>query len=87
MTATEPHHHDLDELARRGVEVYDLRVRPRLRPEDDDKYVAVDVGTGDYEIDADDCAAIERLHARNPAAEVWLERAGQPTAYKMRWQR
>jgi hypothetical protein len=73
-----------DELARRGGEVFDHRVRPTLRPEDDDKFVAIDVSTGEYEIDEDDYAAVARLRARRPTAEVWLVRVGQPAAYRMR---
>lgn len=74
----------LNELARRGAELFDTRIRPALRPEDDGKYVAIDVGTGDYELDPDDHAAVTRLRLRRPAAEVWLERVGQPTAYLIR---
>jgi hypothetical protein len=55
-----------------------------LRPEHDGKFVALDVQTGDYEVDEDDYAAVSRLRARNPAAEVWLSRVGQPAAYRMR---
>jgi hypothetical protein len=58
-------------------------VRPALRPEDDNKFVAIDVRTGDYEIDEDDYAAVSRLRARRPSAEVWLERAGQTAAYRL----
>ncbi len=72
-----------EELARFGAEVFDRRVRPALRPEDDNKFVAIDVGSGDYEIDQDDYTAVVRLRARQPAAEVWLERAGQPAAYRL----
>ncbi len=72
-----------EELARKGAEVFDRRVRPALRPEDDNKFVAIDVGSGDYEIDQNDYTAVARLRARHPAAEVWLERAGQPAAYRL----
>lgn len=73
-----------DELARLGAEVFDRQVRPLLRPEDDGKFVAIDVGTGDHEIDEDDYAAVTRLRTRRPSAEVWLERVGHPTAYQLR---
>ena len=73
-----------DEVARLGTETYAKLVQPKLAPGDNGKFVALDIFTGDYEIDADDYTAIERLHARKPDAEVWLERAGRPTAYKMR---
>lgn len=82
MPATEPQRNP-QELARIGSEVFDRRVRPLLRPEDQGKFVAVDVVTGDYELDDDDYAAVSRLRTRNPAAEVWLTRAGQAAAYRM----
>jgi hypothetical protein len=73
-----------ERLARLWVEVFERRVRPFLRPEDDGKFVALDVATGSYEVDDDDYAAVARLRARLPTAEVWLERAGYPTAYQIR---
>jgi len=83
MPATEPHHTP-EELARLGSEVFDRHVRPALRPEDDGKFVAIDIGTGDHEIDEDDYAAVTRLRTRRPSAEVWLGRVGQRAAYRMR---
>ena len=74
----------LDELARLGQEIFDRRVQPMLRPEDHGKFVALDVDSGDYEIDEDDYTAVAHLQARKPAADVWLMRAGYPAAYSMR---
>ena len=54
-----------------------------LRPDDDGKFVALDVQTGDYEVDEDE-AAVSRLRTRNPGAEAWLRRVGEPAAYRMR---
>ena len=73
-----------DEVARLGKETYGRLVRPKLLADDDGKFVALDILTGDYEIDADDYTAIMRLRSRSPAAEIWLEMAGELTAYKMR---
>ena len=86
MPATEPRHTP-EELARLGSDIFERRVRPMLRPEEDGKFVALDVRTGDYEVDVDDYAAVSRLRARNPAAEAWLSRIGQPAAYRMRRER
>jgi hypothetical protein len=72
-----------EELARLGAEVFDRRVRPKLRPDDDGKFVAVDVGIGDFEIDDDDYAAVVRLRTRSPQAEIWLGRVGAPAAYRL----
>lgn len=83
MPATEPHRSP-DEIARMAAEVFRRHVQPALRPEDDGKFVAIDIGTGAYELDEDDYAAVTRLRRRCPSAEVWLGRVGQPAAYRMR---
>jgi hypothetical protein len=72
-----------EQLAIVGAEVFDRCVRPALRPEDEGKFVALDVASGEYEIDADDYAAVKRLRERVPAAEVWLARAGSRTTYRI----
>jgi hypothetical protein len=82
MPAAEPQRSP-EELARIGSEVFDRRVRPLLRPEDDGKFVAVDIATGEYEVDDDDYTAVTRLRGRNPTAEIWLARAGQAAAYRL----
>jgi arylsulfatase A-like enzyme len=82
MPGTEPRHTP-EQLARLASEVFDRQVRPALRPEDDGKFVAIDVDTADYEIAEDNYSAIARLRARKPAADVWLMRAGCPTTYRM----
>jgi hypothetical protein len=84
MSTAEPRRSS-GELDRLGTEDFDRRVRPTLRLEDDGKFVAIDVDTGDYEIDEDDYTAVMRLEARNLAADVWLMRVGQRAAYRMGW--
>ena len=38
----------LDELAILGADIFDRQVQPTLRPEDDGKFVAIDVVSGDF---------------------------------------
>jgi hypothetical protein len=73
----------LDELARLGATIFEQQIRPLLRPEDDGKFVAVDIESGDYEMDEDDYAAVARLRSRKPAAEIWLMRAGHPATCRI----
>ena len=82
MTNAEPRR-NLEDIARRGGEVFARQVRPLLTPQDDGKFVAVDVATGEYEIDGDDYAAVTRLADRKPSAEIWLTRAGEKAAYRI----
>jgi len=73
----------LDELAKLGERIFDQQIRPTLRPEDDGKFVAIDVESSDYEIDGDDYAAVTHLRSRRPAGDIWLMRVGSPTAYRL----
>ena len=74
----------MDEIARRGAAVYREVVLPRLTPADQDKYVVIDIETGEYEIDAGLMEASLRLHARIPGAQGWAERVGHPGVVRMR---
>ncbi|HET9928225.1 MAG TPA: hypothetical protein VFQ09_05405 [Rubrobacter sp.] len=69
-------HHSREEFARRGDEIYDRVVAPRLKEDDLGKFVLLDIDSEDYEIDQDELAASDRLLARNPGAQVWFTRAG-----------
>jgi hypothetical protein len=72
-----------DELATKGEEIYRRDVAPRLRPQDANKFVAIDVQSGSFEISDDDYTATERLLAGRPGARIWLARVGQPAAYRL----
>jgi hypothetical protein len=65
-----------EDVARRGDEIYEGEVLPRLAPEDEGKFVRIDVITGAYEMDQDEIAASDRLLARHPDAQVWMRQAG-----------
>ena len=65
-----------EEVARRGDEIYETRIHPTLRAEDAGRYAVIDVETGEYEIDADELAASDRLLVRYPNAAVWLRQIG-----------
>lgn len=83
MPAAESHRSP-EEVARLGEEIFERRVRPTLQDDDDGRFVAIDVDSGDHELDEDDYSAVTRLRGRRPSAEVWLGRVGQPAAYRMR---
>ncbi len=76
MAATDPRR-TLHEIDRLGSEVYDRQVLPTLQPSDDNKTVAIDIDTGEFEIDDDDYMAGMRLRERRPEAEIWMRRVGR----------
>lgn len=77
-----PKQYSDQEFARRGDEIYERAVRPNLGPDDDGKYVAIDVETDAYEIDADALVAMDRLAERRPGVEAWLKRVGRPYVHR-----
>lgn len=86
MTVTEQRY-SLEEVARLGEEVFDRIVQPQLRPEDDGKFVAIDVDSENYELDDNDLQAIKRLRLRCPAAQIMLLRAGQKGTCRLGFRR
>ena len=65
-----------EEFARRGDEIYERDIHPIVKEEDVGKFVAIDIETGAYEVDASELAASDRLSARVPDAQTWLKRVG-----------
>jgi hypothetical protein len=82
MPSTE-RRHTFDELESLATTIYDSRIKSGLQPEDDGKFVAIDVESGEYEIDEDDYNAVMRLRSRQPVAEIWLARVGAPTTCRI----
>jgi hypothetical protein len=67
-----------EEFARRGDELYETKVRPHLKPKDKGKFCAIDIETGEYELDRDEMKAGDKLEARLPEAQIWMVRVGFP---------
>jgi hypothetical protein len=76
MTSNPQPRYTIEEVARRGDELYERSVLPYLRPEDEGKLVLIDIETGDWEMDRDEIAASDRLLARIPDAQVWMRQVG-----------
>jgi hypothetical protein len=61
-----------EEFARRGDALVETQVRPHLTTADEDKFVAIDIETGEYELDKNEMKAAERLRKRLPDPQIWL---------------
>lgn len=70
-----------EEIPRRGEELYDTNIGPKVEQEFDGKIVAIDVNPGDYEIDEKTLSAIKRLQARHPDTETYVMRIGYQVVY------
>lgn len=56
------------EQQRRAHVIYDAKIRSRITPADEDKYVMIDILTGDYEIGENEAALTRLLRERRPEA-------------------
>lgn len=73
---------DIEEIRRKAETIFKREIEPLISEEDPQWFVAIDVDSGDYEINASDLVATDRLRARNPDANVWLRRVGSPVAHR-----
>jgi hypothetical protein len=76
MTIRHPRYSN-EEFARRGNEIYNRDIRPLVETEENKgKFAAIDIETGQWEMDADEITAGDRLFARVPDAQTWMMRVG-----------
>jgi len=71
-----------EEFATRGEEIFVRDIEQHVQAENPRDFVLIDIESGDYEVDADQDAASDRLLARHPDAQVWMRRVGSPYAYR-----
>ena len=65
MSATRPRY-SKQEFARRGDTMYEGDIRPFVEEGNEGKFVAIDIETGAYEVDADELAASDPLTCPRP---------------------
>jgi hypothetical protein len=69
-----------DEIVERGQALYDQQIREKVEPQQNGKFLVVDIETGEYEVDSNSVAALERATAKHPDPALYLVRVGFPTA-------
>ncbi len=75
MPVREPKYSN-EEAARLGNSIYERDIRPKMTDADHGKYVAIDMDTGEWEMDADEMLAGDLLLGRLPEAQIWMTRVG-----------
>ena len=71
------------EIIERGKALYEQSIRDRLSADQHGKVLVIDVESGDYEVDADQLAADDRLRLRHPDAVFFGMRIGYPTLSRL----
>jgi hypothetical protein len=72
-----------EEIGRIGTEIYRRQLRSQVMPHYKGQFLILDIASGDYEIDADDTSAEERLRARRPTGVFFGLRIGYTSAYTL----
>jgi hypothetical protein len=72
-----------EEVARRGQELYERKIRHKVEPEQIGRFLVVDIESGDYEVADDDLSASDRMLARRPEARLYGLRVGRDYAYRL----
>jgi hypothetical protein len=74
--------YDKEEFARRGMAIYEEKIRPLVEADHRGEIVMIDIETGEWEMDPDEIAAAKRLEARIPDAQIWMQRIGYPYVHR-----
>jgi hypothetical protein len=69
-------HYTKEDFARRGDFIYESQVRSQVEAGNSGKIVAIDIETGEFEVDASEIDACSRLEAHHPDAQIWVVRVG-----------
>jgi hypothetical protein len=73
-----------EEIARRGEELYEQRLRQRIETEANiGKILSIDIETGDHELGDDLVVTGRRLQALHPGAAIWTRRVGYDVVYAL----
>lgn len=71
------------EIALRGQALYEREIQSSLTAGDRGKFLVLEIETGEYEIDADEVAAVKRARAKRPNGAFYIVRVGHPVAYRL----
>ena len=70
-----------EELAERGQKLYESGIRQQVEAGNEGKIVAIDIETGEFEVDDNVVPATNRLFERHPDAQPWIVRIGHRAVY------
>ncbi len=75
--------YSIDEVCDRGEKIYEERIKLLVEPHETGKFIAIDIESGDYEIDEEMLAASRRLRVRRPDSLRYGGRVGYDSAYRI----
>lgn len=73
----------VEETAKRGEAIYERDIRSQVEPEQDGKYLVIDITTGGYAISDNELAAFESAERKNPDGWFYVKRVGRGAVHRM----
>lgn len=71
------------QIAEQGREIYREKIQTLVENEHKGKFLVVDVNSGDYDFDADEEAALQKLELRRPQGLFYLLKIGYASSLFM----
>lgn len=79
--ATRQRRYSKEELAKRGQELYELKIRQQVETNNYGKIVAIDIETGAFEVADTVLLTTNKLFEKYPDAQPWIIRIGHRAVY------
>ena len=75
----------IDQICDRGEQIYRERIKALVEPQENGKFIVIDIESGDYEIADKLGTASDRLRERLPDSVGFGARIGYDSAYNIGW--
>lgn len=76
-----PTRQDGEEICRLGEKIFVKSIHRKVKGQDPENCVVIDVDSGDFEVDANELIASDRLLERRPQARSYFRRVGSKFMY------
>ena len=74
-----------EQIGALGKKIYQEQIKPLVEPQENGKFISIDVESGDYEIADSLLTASHRLRDRRPDSVRFGGRVGYRSAYRIGW--
>jgi hypothetical protein len=74
---------DPNDIAQRGWDLYEQRIRAEVEPEHEGRFLVVDVHSGRYVVADEELEAFDRARELMPDGTFYLVRVGRRTAHRI----
>ena len=75
----------IDEKGDLAEKIYQEQIKALVEPQENGKFIAIDIESGDYEIAEELIVASHQLRDRRPESIRFGTRIGYPSAYRIGW--